>query len=321
MAVGLAACSSSSETLVVYSGRSQNLVEPLLNRFAESTGTSIDVNYGDTAEMALLLAEEGDATDADVFLAQSPGAVAYVDGLGLLTSIPEDAAAMVDDQFVADDGNWIGITGRQRVLVYNSDLVDAADLPDSVDDLVDEAYRGRVAIAPPNGSFQDFVSAMRVQRGDDATAAWLAGMAANDVETFSNNNAIVDAVSRGEVEMGLVNHYYNTRFLDEDPSLPSVNHRFPDGDIGALVLPSTASVVAGTDLPEAAADFIRFLLSDESQEYFRDETFEYPLAADVERGDALPSLEDQDLPQADYAELGGDLTGTLDLIRDAGLSS
>ncbi len=319
--VGLAACSTSGDTLVVYSGRSQNLVEPILNRFAEETGTSIEVNYGDTADMALLLAEEGDATGADVFLAQSPGAVAAVDERGLLTALPDDVLELVDERYVADDGNWIGITGRQRVLVYDRDLVDDDELPASVDDLVTEPYRGRVAVAPPNGSFQDFVAAMRVERGDEATSAWLEGLVANDVATYSNNNAIVDAVSRGEVEMGLVNHYYNARFLDEDPSLPSVNHRFPDGDIGALVLPSTASIVAATDQPEAAADFIRFLLSDEAQEYFRDETFEYPLSPSVQPLPQLPSLDDQELPSVDYAELGGDLTGTLALIRDAGLGS
>ncbi len=317
----LSACSSSDETLVIYSGRSQNLVEPLLNRFAEESGTSIEVNYGDTADMALLLSEEGDATDADVFLAQSPGAVAYVDGQGLLAAVPEDVLDAVPAEFVADDGNWIGVTGRQRVLVYNADLVDESELPASVDDLVTEPYRGRVAVAPPNGSFQDFVSAMRVERGDEATSAWLAGLVANDVATYANNNSIVDAVSRGEIEMGLVNHYYNARFLDENPDLSSVNHRFPDGDIGALVLPSTASVVAGTDQPEAAADFVRFLLSDEAQRYFADETFEYPLVDGVEPRTSLPALADQDVPEVDYAELGGDLTGTLDLIRDAGLSS
>lgn len=317
----LSACSSSGETLVIYSGRSQNLVEPLLNQFAEESGTSIEVNYGDTADMALLLAEEGDATDADVFLAQSPGAVAYVDGLGLLSAVPDDVLDLVPPEFVADDGNWIGVTGRQRVLVYNADLVDEADLPASVDDLVTEPYRGRVAVAPPNGSFQDFVSAMRVERGDDATADWLAGLVANDVATYANNNSIVDAVSRGEIEMGLVNHYYNARFLDENPNLKSVNHRFQDGDIGALVLPSTASVVAGSDQPDAAAAFIEFLLSDDAQQYFAEETFEYPLVAGVPAPSALPPLADQDAPEVDYGELGGDLTGTLDLIRDAGLSS
>lgn len=322
VATGLAGCSSSADTaLVIYSGRSQNLVEPILDDFTEATGTTIEVNYGDTSDMALLLAEEGENTGADVFLAQSPGAVAYVDDLGLLTGVPDDVAGLVDDTYVADDGNWIGITGRQRVLVYNSDLVDEAELPTTIDDVITEPFRGRLAVAPPNGSFQDFVGAMRAERGDDATRAWLEGLVANDVSTYDNNNAIVDAVSRGEIDMGLVNHYYNARFLDEDPSLPSVNHLFPGGDIGALVLPSTASIVAGTDQPEAAAEFIRFLLSDDAQEYFRDETFEYPLSPAVEPLPQLPSLDDQDLPTVDYAGLGGDLTGTLDLIRDAGLSN
>lgn len=321
VAIAVAGCGGGGDTLVVYSGRSQNLVEPLLDRFAEETGTAIEVNYGDTADLALLLDEEGDATDADVFFAQSPGAVAYLDDRGVLASVPDDVRDRVEDQYVADDGNWIGVTGRQRVLVYNQELVDDEELPDSVDDLVTEPYRGRVAVAPTNGSFQDFVSAMRVERGDEATATWLEGLVANDVETYAENNAIVDAVSRGEVDMGLVNHYYNARFLDEDPSLPSVNHRFADGDIGSLVLAATVSVVADTDQPEAAAEFVRFLLDEQAQAYFRDETFEYPLVAGVEAPPSVPPLNGVEAPAVDYAELGGDLTGTLELIRETGLGS
>lgn len=318
VALGLSACTGSGDVLVIYSGRTQNLVAPLLEEFAEETGTSIQVNYGDTNDLALLLAEEGAATEADVFLSQSPGAVSFLDDRGLLGEVPPDTIELVDEGFVADDGHWIGVTGRQRVLVYNSEAVDAGDLPQHVDDLVEEPFRGRVAVAPPNASFQDFVSAMRLERGDAATRAWLEGLVANDVATYANNNAIVDAVGRGEVDMGLVNHYYNVRFLDEDPSVPSRNHRFADSDIGNLVLPSTASIVTGTDHPDAAAEFLRYLLSDPAQETFRDETFEYPLARGVPPPDGLPPLDAQG-PDVDLAELGADLPGTLELIRDSGL--
>ncbi len=82
--------------------------------------------------------------------------------------------------------------------------------------------------------------------------------------------------------MGLVNHYYNLRFLAEDPDLPSVNHRFAGGDIGALVIPASVSVIEDSDKPEVAQNLVRFLLTQEAQEYFRDQTFEYPLASGVE---------------------------------------
>jgi iron(III) transport system substrate-binding protein len=315
----LTACDS-QDRLVVYSGRGQSLVGELLERFNEETGIPIAVRYGDSADLALLLDAEGESTDADVFLAQNPGAVAYLGAQERLATLPTDVLDLVDDRFRSSNDRWVGLSGRQRVLVYNSDLVDEADLPSSVLDLTGEAYRGRVAVAPPNGSFQDFVSAMRLELGDDETLGWLEGLVANDVRTYPNNNAIVDAVARGEVEMGLVNHYYNLRFLEEDPQLPSVNHRFAEGDIGGLVLASSVSMVAGSDQPEAAQRLIEFLLSEQAQEYFRDETFEYPLARGVEPVEGLPSLADLGAPEVDVDALGAELSSTVELIESSGLS-
>lgn len=307
--------------LVVYTGRSTELVGPVLDDFSEQTGIEVQVRDGDTAEMALLIEQEGDATDADVFLAQSPGAVAWLSEAGLLQSVSDDLLAGLDDQYHADNGDWVGITARQRVLVYNQDLVSEDELPTSVFDLTDPEWAGRFAVAPTNGSFQDFVSALRQTEGDEAAAEWLAGIAANDVQTYGGNSPIVEAVGRGEVEMGLVNHYYNHRFLAEDPDLPSRNHRFPDGDIGSLLMLSTASIVAGTDQPEGAEQLIAFMLDTEAQEYFQAETFEYPLAGGVEPLDELPPLAGQDLPEVDYSTWGQDLDSTLEMITDASLAS
>lgn len=318
LALGASACSGGDE-LIVYSGRGENLVGPLLEQFAEDTGVPIAVRYADSAELALLLEEEGEATDADVVYMQTPGAVAFLGQRDMLATLDGSTLEQVPDPFRSENDRWVGVTGRQRVLVYNHELVDEADLPDSVFDLTGDEYAGRVAVAPPNGSFQDFVSAMRIQEGDDRTREWLEGLVANDVRTYPNNNAIVEAVGRGEVEMGLVNHYYNHRFLAEDPGLPSRNHRFPGGDIGALVITSSAGIVAGTDQPEWAQQFVDYLLSDAAQSYFRDETFEYPLAGDLEADPELPSLTDQELPQVDIDELGEDLASTVEMIQDSGL--
>ncbi len=315
--LALTGCSD-RDALTIYSGRTENLVGPLLERFSEETGTAVDVRYGDTADLALLIAEEGDRTPADVFFSQSPGAAAFLDEKGLLGSLPRDVLDLVDPRFHAADGHWVGVSGRQRVLVYNRDLVDEADLPDSVFDLTAPEYRGRVALAPSNGSFQDFVTAMRTLEGEQRAAAWLRGMAENDSPTYANNNAIVEAVGRGEVPMGLVNHYYNERFLAEDPSLPSRNHTLGDGDVGALVIPSNVSILAGTDQAEAAEEFVRFLLSEEAQTYFAEETFEYPLVDGVPAvGDLTPLAE---LRPPDYQpEQLADLEGTARLIAESGL--
>ena len=315
--LALTACGD-REALTIYSGRTENLVGPLLERFSEETGTAIDVRYGDTADLALLLAEEGDRTPADVFFGQSPGAAAFLDREGLLATLPQDVLDLVDPRFHARDGAWVGVSGRQRVLVYNRDLVPAAELPDSVFDLTAPEYRGRVGLAPSNGSFQDFVTAMRTLEGEDRAAAWLRAMADNDSPTYANNNAIVEAVGRGEIPMGLVNHYYNERFLAEDPSLPSRNHTLADGDVGTLVIPSNVSILASTDQAEAAEELVRFLLTEEAQRYFAEETYEYPLVEGVPAVGDLTPLDELHPPRYQPEQLA-DLEGTARLIAESGL--
>lgn len=321
MLLSLTACSGDSDELVVYSGRGQNLIGPLLEQFAEETDTPIAVRYGDSADLALLLGEEGAATDADVFLAQNPGSVAFVGAQDLLGELPQEVLDLVDERFRSDNDRWVGLSGRQRVLVYNQDLVAADELPSSVFDLTGDEYAGRVAVAPPNGSFQDFVSAMQLAEGEERTLAWLEGMVANDAPTYPNNNSIVDAVGRGEVEMGLVNHYYNLRFLAEDPDLPSRNHRFAGDDIGALLIPSSISILDGTDQPEAAQQLVEFMLSAEAQEFYRDQTFEYPLAAEVSPPEGVPSLAELGTPDVDLDDLGTELQSTVELIERSGLQN
>lgn len=320
LALTAAACGGGRDALTVYSGRSENLVGPLLERFSQETGIAIDVRYGDSTDLALLIAEEGERTPADVFLSQSPGTVEFLAGKGLLAPISEQTlAAVAGDGYRDPRGRWVGITARQRVLVYNRELVPEDALPQSVFDLTRPEYRGRVAVAPGNASFQDFVTAMRQAVGDDETRAWLRGMAANGSPAYANNNAIVEAVSRGEVPMGLVNHYYNMRFLAEDPSLPSRNYVFPNGDLGALVLVSTASILASTDRAADAERFIAFLLGSEAQTYFAEETFEYPLAVGAAPPAGLPPLSAVNAPAIDISTLGAGLEETARLIRESGL--
>jgi iron(III) transport system substrate-binding protein len=236
----------------------------------------------------------------------------------LLGEIDQASLDLVDERFRDPDGRWVGTSGRQRVLVYDSDQIDPVDLPDSVLDLTGPDFEGKVAVAPTNGSFQDFVTALRQIEGEDTAEAWLDGMADNDSPTYANNNAIVEAVGRGEVPMGLVNHYYNFRFLEEDPDLPSRNYEFEAGDPGALVIPSSATVIASSEQAEQAQEFVAFLLSEESQLYFAEETFEYPLARDVAAAVDVTPLEDLSPPAIDIGTLG-DLEATVELIQESGL--
>lgn len=313
------ACSTDDDRLTIYSGRTSDLIKPLLDQFSEETGTKIDVRYGDSADLALLIDEEGDRSEVDVFISQSPGAVGFLDEQNALSELDDAVLDLVDDDFHAGDGQWVGLSGRVRVLVYNTDLVEESELPGSVLDLTEDTFAGRVAVAPNNGSFQDFVTAMRIELGDDAATEWLAGMVANDSPTYSNNTAIVEAVTRGEVPMGLVNHYYLERALDDDPDLPAANHFFDEGDMGSLLITTATAIIEGSDQSEDAQSLVEFLLSEEAQRYFSEETFEYPLARDVPQAESVPALSTINTTTIDLDGLGGGLARTAELIQDSGL--
>ena len=318
LAVSAAACSGGRDALLIYSGRDEALVAPILEEFAEETGVDIDVRYGESGVLALQLSEEGDRTKVDVFLSQSPGPTAVLADEPGLAEIPSETLELVDEHWRGEDGRWVGVTARQRVLVYNTEMVAQEDLPDSVFDLVEPQYEGQVALAPTNASFQDFVTAMRGAEGDDATFEWLEGMAANGSPTYADNSSIVAAVGRGEVPMGLVNHYYNYRALADDPDLPTRNYVFPADDLGSLLIDSTVSILATTDHREDAERFVEFLLSERAQEFFSEETFEYPLTAGAEPAEGLPPLEQLEGAETDLTGLG-DLRATAEMIEDSGL--
>lgn len=303
-------------SLTIYSGRDEEMIGSLVEDFEDTTGISVDVRYGDSADLALLIAEEGSASPADLFFSQSPGAVEFLATDDLLGPVGEDALAKVDPDYADDEGKWVGITGRQRVLVYNEELVSPDELPESVLDLTDEAYEGDVGVAPENGSFQDFVTALRADIGEDAAARWLQDIVDNGAQAYADNSSIVAAVGRGEIPMGLVNHYYNYRALAEDPSAPSRNHVFPSGDIGSFVITASTAILAGSENAEQAQSFIDFLLNAEAQTYFATETFEYPLASGVDPHEDLPPL--GSTRELDLQGLG-DLKPTVQMIQESGL--
>ena len=306
--------------ITVYSGRAEDLIGPLVERFEAATGIAVEVRYGSSADLALLIETEGDASPADVFISQSPGAMGYLATQGRLQVLPASVLDAVAERFRAGDGTWVGLSGRQRVLVYNPDLTDEADLPESVLDLTGPEYEGRVGVAPANSSFQDFITEMRFRSGDEATLAWLEGMAANGAPNYAKNSAIVDAVLRGEVDMGLVNHYYLLRFLAEDPQAPGVNHYFDPDDIGALIIVTAGAVLDTAEQPGAAQEFLEFMLSREAQEFYASETREYPLAAGVQPPAELQPLAAGDATDTiDFDKLGGGLSRTQELIRQSGI--
>lgn len=331
-ALVLGACSSNGDdaggsgdagggSVTLYSGRSEELVQPVLDDFTAATGIEVEARYGDTADLALQIVEEGDRSPAEVFLSQSPGATGYLEREGRLQELDADVVGLVEERFRSPDDRWVGVTGRVRTLVYNTDLVDPAELPSSVLELTDESHSGRVGIAPTNSSFQDFVTGMREQLGDDATLEWLEGMEANDSPTYPKNSAIVEAVARGEVEMGLVNHYYDLLQKAENPDSPTENHFFEAGDVGSVILVTAVGVLDTADDGAAAEELVAYLLSPEAQAFFAADEFEYPLALGVEAPEGLTPLDEIRAPGLDLSGLGGGLEATRELIRESGLEN
>jgi iron(III) transport system substrate-binding protein len=322
----LAACSDDDQPgdkkLTIYSGRSESLVKPALEKFEAATGITVEVRYGDTAAMAAQLLEEGADSPADVFLAQDAGALGAVAKQNLFAKLPDEVLSKVPSQYRASGGEWVGVTGRSRVLVYNTDLVPKADLPKSAFELTQPKWKDKVGIAPTNASFQAFVTAVRVQQGEDKARQFLTDLKANGAQIRENNVQIVNDVNDGKLATGLVNHYYVFGKAKElgTPvgALKAQLHFFPDGDIGALVNVSGVGLLrkAGTD-PDARA-LVDYLLGTEGQTHFASQTYEYPVIAGVPLTEGLQPLSSLRVPAIDLNDLDT-LQATIQLIKDAGL--
>lgn len=321
LALAATACSDDSGggTLTIYSGRSEDLVGALIDQFEAETGIDVEVRYASSTDLAATIREEGTNSPADVFFAQDSASLGAIAEAGLFQALPDELLALVPAQFSDRDGRWIGVSGRSRVVIYDSTRISPEDLPDSVDGFTDPAWQGRLAIAPSNGSFLAFVAAMILERGADATREWLEAIAANNPQTFSGNSPIVTAANDGTVEVGLVNHYYLLQLRAELGDATAANYFFPTAGPGSLVMPAGAGILATTDNGEEAERFIAFLLGQSAQEFFATETFEYPLIAGVAPDPILPPLASLAQPDIDLSDLAAALDRATDLVAEAGL--
>jgi len=319
LAAAAAGCGGGSDDpLTVYSGREEELVAPLFEQFTEETGIEVEVRYGDSAELAATIAEEGENSPADVFFAQDPGSLGSVDAQ--LAELPAETLERVDSQFRDADGRWVGTSGRSRVIAYNTDELSEDEVPDSVFDLTDPRWKGRIGIAPTNASFQAFVTAMRLSKGDEATRQWLVDLKENDPKEYEKNALIVEAVAAGEIDLGLVNHYYLYLVKEEQPDAPVANHFLEAGDPGALVSVAGAGVLASSDQTDDAEQFVDFLLSDAGQRFYVDEAeeAEYPLVDGIDAKEGLPPLAELTGPDVELTAFGAELESTIELLRETG---
>lgn len=301
--------------LTVYSGRGESLVGALLERFEAETGIRVRVRYAGTAQLAVAILEEGDRSPADIYYAQDAGALGALADAEALAVLPNALLNQVDPKFRDSDGRWVGTSGRARVLVISPERV--PDPPTSIFELTEPEWSGRVGWAPTNGSFQAFVTAMRQIHGEEATEDWLRAMLANDVREYPKNSPQVQAVHDGELDIGLVNHYYLYRFLDEDPNFRAANHFTDPGQAGALINIAGVGMLSASDNRDNALRFVEYLLGEHAQEYFRDQTSEYPLAAGIAARPELAPLDELDPPSLALTSLA-DLEGTLALLQEVG---
>jgi iron(III) transport system substrate-binding protein len=312
---------ASGGALIIYSGRSQSLVQPIIEQFAEVTGIDVEVRYGSTSEMAGVLLEEGENSPADLFYAQDPGGLGAIQAAGMLATLPDEILNLVPGRFASADGQWVGISGRARVVVYNTDVLTEAELPADIWDFIEPEWNGRIGWAPTNGSFQAMVTGMRASWGEEKTREWLAGIQANNPIVYSGNTPIVAGTAAGEVDIGFVNHYYLYRFLTEEgEGFAARNYFLPGGGPGSLIMVSGAGVLRTAPNLENARKFIEFLLSVPGQQYFAAQTFEYPLVEGVNIVASLPPLAELDAIaiDIDLADLA-DLEGTQDMLLDLGI--
>ena len=316
--VALAACGSSGDkdTLTMYSGRIAPILSPAVDLYEKASGFEVKTRYGDSPSLAATLVEEGKNSPADLFFAQDAGSLDAVEKQGLLLELPADILAKVPEPYQSRIGAWVG---DDRPLADHRLRREAQGLRAAR--LAAEAgrrakWKGKVGWAPTNASMQGYITALRLVEGEDVAKQWLEGMVANDVQVFDSNIPVRDAIAKGEIELGLINHYYVAEAQAEDPDYPVKVH-FPPKDLGSLINVAGVGVLASSKHKEQAIAFVREMLSTEAQRYFADSSKEYPLIAGVKPSKELTPIEDIPAPDIDLAKLG-DLQGTLKLMRETG---
>ncbi len=314
----LGAQAAMAQDLTVYSGRGEAFVGPVIAMFEEESGLDVEVRYAGTAELATLLQEEGANTPADIFWAQDGGALGATQEL--FAEIPASVSENQPDQFKSGENLWIGTSARSRVLAYSPERAPEESLPDSVLDLTDEAWNGRIGWAPTNGSFQAFVTALRVVEGEDGAREWVEGMAANGTKVYPNNMSLVQAIADGEIDAALTNNYYLGRFTAADAEFPVSQRLFAQGDIGNLLNVAGVGILETSDAQENAQAFAQFLLTPAIQQYFTSAGNEYPVIEGVIPSASLSAVSDirEEAPEVPIDQLS-DLEGTLELLRSANL--
>ncbi len=313
-----------SGTISVYSGRGEPLVGALFDYMEDLySDLTIDARYDSSVALVNRIEQEGDNSAADVYYTVDAGGLGSLAEAERTVTLPDDVTELVRAEFRSPDDQWIGTSGRARSIPYNTEAFSESDIPTDIMAFPEQdRFDDVMGWAPSYGSFQSFVTAMRVLQGREETKAWLEGMLDSGIQEYSDEFAIAQAVADGELSAGFTNHYYIQRVLD-GPNIsrddPPVATAFTENDAGAVFNVAGAAVVDTADDEEMAANFVRHLLSAEAQEYFITETFEYPMIPEAEPIGELPTVDELEPPELDLAELA-DLEPTIELLREVGIT-
>ncbi len=313
------ACGDDDEPkLVIYNAQHEPLLAELAPAFTEETGIEVELRNGKDLELSNQIVEEGDASPADVFLTENSPAMSQVEAAGLFSKLPHDLVTPIPAMYRPTSGLWTGFVARSTVLVYNTDLIEEAELPDSIMDLADPEWAGRISFSPTGADFQAIIAAVLVLEGEEATRAWLEGLKANGT-VYDGNNVVLEAVDSGESEVGIVYHYYWERDRKEngDVSDSSEQYYFGDGDPGAFVSVSGAGILASSDMKDEAEQFIEFLVNEQGQQVLADSyALEFPLNPAVQLQPPVKRFSELEPPQVNVSEL--DAEKVVDLLTEVG---
>jgi iron(III) transport system substrate-binding protein len=310
-----------SGRLVIYSGRSEPLLQPVLDAFqANHPNVEILLKAGSNSELANALIEEQGNPQADVFITTEMFTVQSLAELGIFEPYLPAGSELLPAEFVGPDNLWVGLTRRARIIMYNTELVAPEDLPDSMNDLTDPRWNGQIAAAgSTNGGMQAHIAVLRQLVGEEETEAWLNGLIANDVTFFGGHTDVRKAVGAGEFALGLVNHYYYHLQLAEGSPVGIIYPDQGEGEMGLISNATAAGVVKGGANSAAAQAFIDFLISPEGQKLFAEENYEYPMLADVELRAGVQPLSDFRLVDINVAQAALERDETFDLIERVNL--
>jgi len=305
-------------TLTLYNGQHEATGKAVAAAFEKKTGIKVLIRKGGGGQLANQIAEEGERSPADIIYTEEAPPLIKLGSQGLLAKVDDSTLKQIDAKFSDDNGNWIGITSRVRVLAYNPDLVSEAELPKSVLEVADPEWAGKIAFVPSSGEFLGQTAAVIRLNGREAAEEWLTGLKAFG-STYTNNVIAMKAVENGEVGAALVNSYYWTALKKEKGELKSKLHYFADGDAGGLSSVSGAAVVKASKHPKEAQQFLAFMISEEGQKAVLTQSAEYPVNPKV-AADPLLKPYDQLKPPAITAAQIGLAEDALELQREVGMN-